>query len=61
VSEWKKVINRYGGEIESTYGPRITHVLCCHLTNPFVQQVSLLDHRGVLTGPEGDAHRQEES
>ncbi|KAK2703920.1 hypothetical protein QYM36_017741, partial [Artemia franciscana] len=48
VSEWKKVINRYGGEIESTYGPRITHVLCCHLTNPFVQQ-AIRDNKRCVT------------
>lgn len=28
VSQWKVLIRRHGGEIESIYGSRVTHVLC---------------------------------
>ena len=28
VDDWKKVICQYGGEIEESYHPRITHLLC---------------------------------
>ena len=37
---WVKVINQYGGEVEQTYSPRVTHILCCQLTNAIVQSVS---------------------
>ena len=26
--DWKKVIRQFGGEVEETYQPRITHLLC---------------------------------
>ena len=28
VDIWKKVIRQYGGEVEDTYHPRITHLMC---------------------------------
>lgn len=28
IPEWKKLIQRHGGEIETVYCPRVTHVLC---------------------------------
>jgi PAX-interacting protein 1 len=26
--DWRKVIRQFGGEVEDTYHPRITHLLC---------------------------------
>lgn len=28
IPQWKQLIRRHGGEIETIYGPRVTHVLC---------------------------------
>lgn len=28
ISEWKKLIQHHGGEVETVYCPRVTHVLC---------------------------------
>lgn len=28
INDWKALIQKHGGEIESTYGARVTHVLC---------------------------------
>uniref|UniRef100_A0A182JVI3 PAX-interacting protein 1 n=1 Tax=Anopheles christyi TaxID=43041 RepID=A0A182JVI3_9DIPT len=28
IEEWKLIIKKHGGEIESYYGPKVTHVLC---------------------------------
>ena len=40
LKTWVKVINQYGGEVEQTYSPRVTHILCLQLKNAIVQSVS---------------------
>ncbi|GAB6029827.1 PAX-interacting protein 1 [Chamberlinius hualienensis] len=35
---WIKVIEQYGGEVDTNYGPRITHILCENQRNNIVQQ-----------------------
>lgn len=38
VTVWKQVIERHGGEVESQYCPRATHVLAITQKNPIVVQ-----------------------
>lgn len=39
VETWTRVIAKHGGEIESTYTLRVTHIICMTQKHPLVQQV----------------------
>ena len=38
----KKVVHKYGGEMEKTYTERCTHVICETQQNPIAQQVDFV-------------------
>ncbi len=50
VSDWKKMIREYGGELEESYSPRLTHVLCRTQSSPTAQQ-ALREGRRLVTAP----------
>jgi len=41
VASWKKAITQYGGEIEATLSPRVTHLLCSSQKSALAQQARL--------------------
>lgn len=45
VSDWRTVIVQHGGEVETSYSNKCSHVICESLRHPVVQQVikKLLD------------------
>jgi PAX-interacting protein 1 len=48
LETWKEVIRQYGGEVESNYSPRVTHVLCKTQRHGITMQ-SLRDGKRCIT------------
>lgn len=48
LTEWKKMIQSHGGEVETVYCPRVTHVLCCTQRHGVVMQ-ALRDLKRCVT------------
>ena len=48
VPSWTKTIRQYGGEVEASYQPRITHLLCMNQTSVLAQQ-ALREGKRIVT------------
>lgn len=48
LPDWKKVIQLHGGEVETLYCPRVTHVLCCTQRHGVVMQ-AIRDSKRCVT------------
>lgn len=48
IPEWKKLIQKHGGEVETVYCPRVTHVLCRTQRHGVVMQ-ALRDSKRCVT------------
>ena len=48
IQKWVKLMNAKGAEVESTYSPRVTHVLCETSRSPVVQQ-ALREGKRLIT------------
>ena len=48
VPSWTKTIRQYGGEVEPSYHPRITHLLCVNQDSALAQQ-ALREGKRIVT------------